>query len=481
MLDRFLNSISMYRLMLYYLIALLLGAVLESYFGLISFDHLALLLSILTYTAVSLLVNYLWAKTLKVQTNPESSYITALILVLITTPSKNPESLLLYAITAAIAMSSKYILAINKKHIFNPAAVAVFIAYLIFKQGASWWIGQAPMLPLIILGGILVVKKISRIEMLVSFLILSSVTLLFYTHHIDQILLSIQWFLAFVMLIEPLTSPTKKRDQIIYGGLVGFLTSSNLNFGPLFLSPEVSLLLGNIFSYLFSQKRRFILTLKNKRNLARDVIEFSFQSDHKINFKPGQYLEWTLAHKSDTRGARRFFTIASSPEENQIKSVIRFSPNPSSFKRTLEEAKVGQQIMVSVVAGEFTLPDDKDQKLALLAGGIGVTPFISMVKHLINTGEKRDIVLIYSNKTGAEIVEKDFWKKAQKLGVRVVFVLTEKGTRIDEGLIKKEIPDFKKRIFYISGPLSMISAFKKALKKMGVRKIMTDYFPGYSS
>ena len=91
--------------------------------------------------------------------------------------------------------------------------------------------------------------------------------------------------------------------------------------------------------------------------------------------------------------------------------------------------------------------------------------------------QKRDIILLYSSKKESDFVYKDILNY-----VKTIYVATEKGQYIDETMIKKQIPDFKDRIFYISGPHSMVDAFEKTLKEMGVsgQQLKVDFFPGYA-
>ena len=170
---------------------------------------------------------------------------------------------------------------------------------------------------------------------------------------------------------------------------------------------------------------------------------------------------------------------------------VKFYKPASSFKRALWAMKEQDQISASHVAGDFTLPKDAKKKLAFIAGGIGVTPFRSMVQHLVDTKDPRSVVLLYSNKLASEIAYKDvFDKAAQAIGMKTVYTLTNEPTpvpgtvsgMINAELIAKEIPDYKDRIFYISGPHGMVEAFTTALRDMGVSRlhIKTDYFPGFA-
>ena len=97
-------------------------------------------------------------------TNVESTYISALILALIITPLQSYNDLWFLGWAAVLAMASKYILGIKGKHLFNPVAFAVALTYFTINQSASWWVGNATMLPFVLVGGLLVVRKIAPVR-----------------------------------------------------------------------------------------------------------------------------------------------------------------------------------------------------------------------------------------------------------------------------------------------------------------------------
>ncbi len=473
-IDNFLNSITMYRLILCILICFLIAALGFSLFGLLPFQPVNLIFSTALLTVVCWLTNKIFAKLLVASTNLESVYITALILSLIITPVNSLSQLPLLIIVGILAISSKYILAINKKHIFNPTAYAVFISLLFLKFGASWWIGNTYMLIPVLIGGFLIMKKLQRFSLVLIFF--AVYILLAGPQVISTFLDSPIFFFSFIMLTEPQTTPPNKIKQMIYGGLVGLVAIYQL--------PEVALLIGNIFSYIISPKEKLLLKLKEKIQLSPDIYDFVFLLEKPMKYAAGQYMEWTLGQKNpDSRGSRRYFTLASSPTEDNLKIGIKLYPNPSSWKKTLMAMNPDDQIVTSQLSGEFTLPKDKDKRLVFIAGGIGITPFRSMVKYLIDTNQKRDIILLYSNKTEQDIVYKDIFDEAfYALGIKTVYVNTDTTGFIDEKMIREQVSDFKNRTFYISGPHSMIDAFEKTLKTMGVvgSQIKIDFFPGYA-
>jgi hypothetical protein len=256
------------------------------------------------------------------------------------------------------------------------------------------------MMPFVLLGGVLVARKIARSDLILSFLAATCAVTVGTTLAKGAGVLSATGqlladtpilFFALVMLTEPSTTPPTRSHRILYGVVVGFSLAPFLHLGHVYSTPELALLLGNVFSYLVSPKAGYRLKLDAVTQLAPDIYEFRFVGAAGLRFRPGQYLEWTLGHsRPDTRGNRRYFTIASSVDEPEVRLGVKFYPAASSFKRALLAMKPGSEIAASHLAGEFVLPTDKREKLVFMAGGIGITPFRSMIKHLLDRNEASD-------------------------------------------------------------------------------------------
>jgi ferredoxin-NADP reductase/Na+-transporting NADH:ubiquinone oxidoreductase subunit NqrB len=489
-LDRTLDRATMYRLLLYYLIVLVVVAIGLSALGYLHFSALALAFSVLYLVAVCWISNHVFAHVYRTPVNPESSLITALILALIITPTNNLTGLLFLSAAGGLAMASKYILAWHKKHIFNPAAIAVVLTGLGAGQSASWWIGSGPMLPFVLLGGLLLTRRIRHFQMVGTFILVSygvalALALVNHGHIITTLrqttLSSSLFFLAFVMLTEPLTSPTRVKPQLWYAGLVGALFPPQVHLGALSSTPEIALSVGNFFTQFVNPRVRLFPKLSQKIRLAPNIADFIFQPDTKVSYKPGQYMEWTLPHEhGDARGNRRYFTLASSPTEPDIRLGVKFYENSSTYKKALWRLDSDDIVVASQLGGDFVMPKGTDRKLAFIAGGIGVTPYRSMFKYLLDTNQQRDISMLYSVSSIKEIVYKDVIEAAHaKLGANINYQVNQ---RITPDLIRRQIPDYKERLFYISGPHAMVTATRSALRELGVsrRHIKLDFFAGYS-
>jgi glycine betaine catabolism B len=502
-IDNLIDGITMYRVVLYYLMALIGLAAIIGLFGLLPYQPIPLIFSAVFLMVICWGTEKIFSSTFNTPYNIESPLITALILALIITPPANSQDVMFLFWAAVLAISSKFILAVKMKHIFNPAAIAVVLTSLVLNQNASWWVGNAYLMPFVVVGGLLIMRKTRREDMVFAFVITALLTMFASVVSkgtsldtmLSQVLLhSSLFFFAFAMLTEPLTLPSSRRMQIVFAILVGILFAPDTHLGTFYFTPEIALCLGNLFAWIVSPKQKLLINLYDKIRIAPDAMDFIFRPREQLAFLPGQYMEWTLPHQDpDSRGNRRYFTIASSPTEREVRLGVKFYANGSSYKYAL--ARLGRHTMIAGagLSGEFTLPKDKDEKLVFVAGGIGITPFRSMIKYLMDTREWRDIILIYSNKTYEEIIYKDVFDDAEQiLGIKVIYLLTDldavpkfwqgRTGRLNSELIAYEIPDFKDRKFYISGPHTMVAGVEDLLKKqlqLDNSQVITDFFPGF--
>jgi ferredoxin-NADP reductase len=206
-----------------------------------------------------------------------------------------------------------------------------------------------------------------------------------------------------------------------------------------------------------------------------DIMSFRFKAN--LDYAPGQFFFVTI------EGMTKHFSFSSSPTE---KGYIEFTKRltDSEYSQGLRRLKVGDPAHIKGPFGNFVLGDER--KIAILSGGIGITPFKSMLKYIVDTDSDKDVVLLYSNRNADNIPFKDELDRfGKKENIKVFHTLTEdpswmglKG-RIDEGMVKKTTPDWKQRTFYIAGPPKMVEALEGVLKDMGVGKIKTKNFSGY--
>src|SRR3989344_306397 len=498
------GGFTMYRSILYYLLFLVAAAIFLSAFSILPYDPISLAATAFFLCVLSYFFNFVCAKLFRTKPNLESQFITALILALIVGPVDFGKDVIFLTILALISQASKYVIAYRKRHILNPAAAAVLISAIVIQRGASWWVGSLALVPFVILGGLIMTRKIRRFKLAGIFIgayvalivgdsIFQGATISHTASLIRDILFfSPLLFFSFVMLVEPLTSPPLSKWRNYYGALVALCLFAFQKWLNVPYGLELALITGNIFTRIVNPDLRLALRLIKKEKLSESIYAFSFEPQKKFGFVPGQFFELTLPHdNADSRGVRRWFTISSSPTEQYVEFTTKFAEKGSTFKQKLRNMREGEEIIVSGLGGDFTLPKNLAQPMVFIAGGIGITPFRSMIQHLLDRNLTTDIVLLYSNRTVSDIVFKDVLDRAEKkLGLKTVYTMTDavpeswKGRTgfIDETLIGIEIPDYRNRLFYVSGPEPMAESSEKMLAGMGIspNNIKRDYFPGYT-
>lgn len=498
-IDGFIQSIPMYRFVVWILVVSSVVSFAFAFFGILPFSPLAMAISLVILCGVSFVSNAVFARLFGAIPNHDSFLISALILFFILDPPRDATDAIILVIASVLAMASKFVIAIRKAHIANPVAISLVILGAFGVGNAMWWAGSAVLLPFFALFGLLLVRKIQRIDMVITFLcfaLLSKVLTYAGNNAFSSELLKeffLSWpviFFGTIMLTEPLTTPGRRHERIAYGALVGVFLGSQVSFGPFFASPELALVMGNVVSFLMGSQQTVLLRLKNKSKIGSDLYEYIFDRPRSFQFLPGQYMEWTLPHVAfDARGNRRYLSLASSPTEDTIRFAVKIpSSRPSAFKRRLMHMSIGDMIVAHHLSGDFLLPNSASKKLGFIAGGIGITPFRSMVKYLIDTHQSRNIVLFYSAKSPEEFAYRDVFDQAKEYGVQTIYSITderyagdwrEERGRIDKTMIQTQCPDYSERLWYVSGPHGMVDASVAVLKSLGVRRIMKDYFPGY--
>ena len=476
-LDDLLNSITMYRLVLYSLLWLVLVAGMLSFLGILRYSPVELAISMTILMTVGYIANIGLSKLYKIEPNFESGLITTLILFFVIAAPAVASDWVALAISIFVAIASKYVLTWRGAHVFNPAAVGIAIISVTGLGHAAWWIGAPAMLPFVAIIGLLILRKTRRFGLFFSFIIPSSALLLLHGSTLQTLVFSFPLiFFASIMLTEPATAPNTNKWRIVYGAFVGVLTGLGLG---LVSTPQVALLFGNLLAFAVSFRSGAKLELVSKTKLAPNIYNFSFKPSRKVTFIPGQYMEWTLPGiKFNSRGNRRTFTIASSPSQPDLDIGIRFYDPSSSFKQKLVEMKPGDIIFGGRVAGDFVLPANHDKKLVFVAGGIGITPFISMLRHINEAKKDVDIVLFYFVNNEQDFAYKDVIESSLKLSLKLV-PMVGPSARLTEDVLKKHVSEYKDRDYYLSGPPTMVRVYKKSLKELSVNKIHTDYFTGY--
>jgi ferredoxin-NADP reductase len=218
-----------------------------------------------------------------------------------------------------------------------------------------------------------------------------------------------------------------------------------------------------------------------------NVTSLRFPRPEGLDYKPGQFFFVTLKHND--KELRKHFSFSSSPTE---KDHIEFTKklSDSEFSQTMKDAKVGDWARIDAPYGSFTF-DGETPKIALLGGGIGITPFISICKYATDKVLNNKITLFYGCRTEQDIVfRKEFEELAQKnKNLKLIFSLNEptpdwRGAtgNINAEIVKRELPDYEETVFYACGPPPMVKAMEALVGTLGLskEKLKLEYFTGYT-
>lgn len=235
------------------------------------------------------------------------------------------------------------------------------------------------------------------------------------------------------------------------------------------------------------------LPLVGRREIAERTMSFTFDLEgQSFPFNPGQYVNITQSapRYQDEKGNSRSFSIVSSPDDPMLLIATRMTD--SALKRSLAEAALGTRVAVQGPMGSFVLPQDATRPLALVAGGIGITPFRSMIKTITERALPHRVTLFYSNRTPRDapfLEELGTWE-TENPNYRLVATMTAEivtprwqGRRgyVDGRMIRGVLGNLEGFLFYVAGPERMVAGVTQVLRDAGVGQDMvrTEEFPGY--
>lgn len=245
--------------------------------------------------------------------------------------------------------------------------------------------------------------------------------------------------------------------------------------------------------------RQMKIKLIEKKDEAKGTVSFVFQPETEVKWIPGQYYYYTIKELKypDTRGDTRHFTISTSPTEGGNLRVTTRIREESGFKKTLNELPIGTEIDGEGPNGTFELTGDEKGPQIFIAGGIGITPFRSIMKYVTDKNLTLPIYLIYSNSIPEEIAFKseleEIAKSHQNIKIAMTISHPEESTtpwtgltgRVDDVMIKKLVADWGLNIadctFWVSGPPAMVDGMEEAFVKLNIPSvhIKSEKFTGY--
>jgi len=229
-------------------------------------------------------------------------------------------------------------------------------------------------------------------------------------------------------------------------------------------------------------------TLTGKQEIARSTVAFHLKKPEGFTFAAGQAVYLTLPgqKEADSKGNIRTFSIASAPQEPEL--VISTRMTDTAFKRCLVGLPAGSPVGIEGPYGDLTLDGDA-RPAVFLAGGIGITPFRSMILDAAARDLPRDLTLFYSNRSAGDAA---FLSELEQLAqetprFRLVATMTDaadwQGERgyIARDMIERHVGDVSKPVYYLAGPPVIVAAMESMLKQAGVKpaRIRAEMFTGY--
>lgn len=223
--------------------------------------------------------------------------------------------------------------------------------------------------------------------------------------------------------------------------------------------------------------------------ITNDVKSFRFAVSDDVDFKPGQFFFVTI--RINSKEVTKHFSFSNSPTE---KGYIEFTKRltDSEFSKALDRLKEGDWAKIKMPYGQFTFQGEYE-KIAFLAGGIGITPIRSICKYACDKKFSADMIVVYGSKTERDIVfhEDLLAMEAENRNLKVVYTVDNSKDKdawkgrtgfITAEMIREEMPDYRERLFYICGPPKMVDYLRTLLSdelKIPQERMKIEQFFGY--
>ncbi len=228
---------------------------------------------------------------------------------------------------------------------------------------------------------------------------------------------------------------------------------------------------------------RHEVALKGHEGLAEGTLGFRFEKPAGFAFRAGQSVSLTLLDPpAEPNSARRTFSLASAPFEDELLVATRMREG-SAFKRALLHLSRGARVKLTGPLGAMTLHEDAARAALFIAGGIGITPFRSMLRQAEHDRLEHALYLLYSNRRrehAAFLGElEDLARRNPRF--RLLAHMSDADGLLDEPAVKRFAGEAASPVYYLAGPPPMVAAMKTVLATGGVRPddVRSEEFFGY--
>lgn len=247
--------------------------------------------------------------------------------------------------------------------------------------------------------------------------------------------------------------------------------TSSLFVKSLFILLFIGIIIGGFYRTNYKIKHRKFKCLVDSVDWeTHDTFTLKLKPNKKLNFKAGQFCFLRL--NKDRLFARHPFSLSSSPDDDTLDFTIKLA---GRFTKIASKLKKGEEVMVDGPFGVFTSEDDEDD-LVFIAGGVGITPFMSMIRYYSGFDKKKNITLFYGCREKKDIIFKDKLDKIKGSWLKRFYTLSREKNLpkdcvkgyVDKDLIIKNVKNLKDSTFYICGPELMKDKIVKTLLHLGV-------------
>lgn len=220
---------------------------------------------------------------------------------------------------------------------------------------------------------------------------------------------------------------------------------------------------------------------------------FHFAKPSGFEYRAGQSIDLTLLNppETDGEGNTRAFSLASAPFDRDLMIATRM--RDTAFKRVLGKASPGLEVRIDGPSGSFVLHRKAERAAVLLAGGIGITPFLSMIRQAAYEQASHQIYLFYSNRRPEDCPFLEVLAETAKQNPRFHLIATMTKMKdshrdwtgetgfVSKEMLRKHLPAIQGPIFYLAGPPAMVAAMRSILAAAQVDEddIRTEEFSGY--
>ncbi|MCX8166793.1 MAG: FAD-dependent oxidoreductase [Candidatus Micrarchaeota archaeon] len=222
----------------------------------------------------------------------------------------------------------------------------------------------------------------------------------------------------------------------------------------------------------------FEVELIEKIKETEDIITFRYRriDNKKLDFFPGQFVSLTVPSMPDEFRKTRAYSICSSPFFDYIDLSIKIKE--SGFTKVLSEESIGTKHRMIGPLGEFIFDENKYDKVVFVAGGIGITPFMSMLRYIRDKNLSTDVYLFFSNRTVSSIPFKNELDQItnKMKNIKIIYIITRENVegyelgRVSENTILKYVKNPQDYVYFSCGPLELIQHTENILEKLNVPK-----------